>query len=512
MNRVPPLRFSGGGTFSFSSGRAGARVTVAAGNGHTGRVEIKMKILKPPLPVPVILTGREKDMNSKWIWLPVIMTALVILILLVSAGFAGDGNIIPENAGSESNANLVAVRDVADGLSGLTGQPASVIAPDGTSNYRTRLVLLGTTGGVTWWTGADRASSSSVLVVEDTLYIIDLGQGSTSRLSEVFNSDINVDSTGRKIEGDSPTFLENAKVLFFTHLHQDHTADYPSFLLIGPGAGLGRYTNRSTGMVTIDPIMVIGPGNRGELEADKNNYIKKGGHIVSTDSANPALITTTPGTRQMTSLIWQAYAQTINDMTLDNGYNDFTTLVRVREIGGTEPEDIPMPLSVTDPNNDTCPAMDPFEVYEDENVRVTAILVDHHQVYPAFAYRFDTADGSVVFSGDTGPDTKGNLQRLSKGADILVHEVIDPAWIDQQFGNPEPGTQKDALKTHLMQSHTTIDAVGTVATDCGVPTLVLNHIVPGDTPDTSLQQAKQNFSGTLIIGEDLMEIGIGKAR
>jgi len=37
----------------------------------------------------------------------------------------------------------------------------------------------------------------------------------------------------------------------------------------------------------------------------------------------------------------------------------------------------------------------------------------------------------------------------------------------------------DALKTHMLQSHTAIDAVGSVATDCNVGTLVLNHIVPG---------------------------------
>jgi len=155
--------------------------------------------------------------------------------------------------------------------------------------------------------------------------------------------------------------------------------------------------------------------------------------------------------------------------------------------------------------------MDPFEVYRDDKVRVTATLVDHHQVFPAFAYRFDTADGSVVLSGDTGPDTNGNLQKLVNGSDVLVHEVIDPAWIDQKFGIPEPGSQIAALKTHMLQSHTMIDAVGSVATDCRVKTLVLNHLVPGNTPISHLQQARGNFSGTLIIGEDLMQIGTGRA-
>jgi ribonuclease BN (tRNA processing enzyme) len=70
----------------------------------------------------------------------------------------------------------------------------------------------------------------------------------------------------------------------------------------------------------------------------------------------------------------------------------------------------------------------------------------------------------------------------------------------------------DALKTHMLESHTAIDDVGSVATNCSVGTLVLNHIVPGNTPTAHLLQAQQNFSGKLIIGEDLMEIGVGKAQ
>src|SRR5436189_2209739 len=38
-------------------------------------------------------------------------------------------------------------------------------------------------------------------------------------------------------------------------------------------------------------------------------------------------------------------------------------------------------------------------VMQDENVRVTCALVDHPPVVPAFAYRFDTAERSIVFPG-----------------------------------------------------------------------------------------------------------------
>jgi ribonuclease BN (tRNA processing enzyme) len=250
------------------------------------------------------------------------------------------------------------------------------------------------------------------------------------------------------------------------------------------------------------PLKVYGPCNRGQVEIDKTNFVGRGGQVIYTDSADPAKITATPGTRQMTETIWQAYAQCINDMALDNGYPDFRTLVEIEEIGE------PLPAQ-TDDRNVTCPAMAPFEVYSDDLVRVSATLVSHHQVYPSFAFRFDTSDGSVVFSGDTGKNTNGNLARLADGADILVHEVIDPAWIDRKFGaNPQP--PMDALKTHMLESHTTIDEVGEVAEACRVKTLVLNHIVPANTPIEHLRRAKTGYSGKLIVGDDLMEIGVGQ--
>ncbi len=151
-----------------------------------------------------------------------------------------------------------------------------------------------------------------------------------------------------------------------------------------------------------------------------------------------------------------------------------------------------------------------FNIHSDDLVRVSAILVDHHQVYPAFAFRFDTNDGSVVISGDTGPDTRGNLQKLAKGADLLVHEVIDNTWVDVCFKGAKKGDPAWPLYHHALTSHTGIDDVGKVAEQCNAKTLVLSHIGPGNTPVARLRQTKNNFSGNLIIGEDRMQVGLGK--
>ena len=370
--------------------------------------------------------------------------------------------------------------------------------------FNTKLVLLGTTGGMTWWPGSNRASASQALIVGDTMYIIDLGFGATQRLAEAFNHARFVTINGEKTQLELSTFLKNVRAVFFTHLHMDHLGDYPTFLMIGARAGFG-IPNR---------LQIIGPGDRGRLEENKTGY---SGTIIKAECGGPKPTTATPGTKQMTNLLLQAFAQNFNDCAMDAGYPDLPNIIDVKEIG--DPRTIPWPADFIPPDsskpwtrNEACPAMVPFEIYRDDLVRVSAILVDHYQVYPSFAFRFDTNDGSLVISGDTGPDTKGNLQKLAKGADVLVHEVIDNAWIESAFKGVKEGDPAWPLYYHAITAHTTIQDVGRVAEQCQAKTLVLSHIVPGNTPLSRLKKARNNFSGKLIIGEDLMEIGVGRVQ
>src|SRR5262252_4961468 len=60
-------------------------------------------------------------------------------------------------------------------------------------------------------------------------------------------------------------------------------------------------------------------------------------------------------------------------------------------------------------------------VYEANGVKVTAFLVDHAPVAPAFGYRVDYRGHSVSLSGDTRPSD--SLVKASEGVDVLIHEV-----------------------------------------------------------------------------------------
>ncbi|WP_295454055.1 MBL fold metallo-hydrolase [uncultured Thiodictyon sp.] len=389
------------------------------------------------------------------------------------------------------------------GDKGYTLSPA-VDADRDMAKYRTRLVLLGTTGGMTWWPGSKRASASQVLMVGDAIYIIDLGFGSLARLAEAFNFGQFITYEGHPMQLELSSFLTNLRAVFFTHMHMDHLGDYPTFLEIGARAGFGSK----------EKLPIIGPGNRGRLEENHSGYT---GTIIEAQSRDPALVTPSPGIKRTTELLLQAFATTFNDSARDEGYPDIPKIIDVREIG--DPKVIPWPpgFKVPDPGkpwsrDDTCPAMEPFEIYRDNLVKVSAILVDHYQLYPTFALRFDTADGSLVISSDTGPDTKGNLQKLAKGADVLVHEVIDEAWVDVAFKGVKEGDPAYALYHHALTAHTPIKDVGKVAEQCGAKTLVLSHIGPANTPMARLKEAQQGFSGKLIIGEDLLQVGVGKPR
>jgi ribonuclease BN (tRNA processing enzyme) len=144
-------------------------------------------------------------------------------------------------------------------------------------------------------------------------------------------------------------------------------------------------------------------------------------------------------------------------------------------------------------------------VMQDDFVKVTSTLVDHPLVTPAFAYRFDGPDRSIVISGDTA--RSDTLVKLARGADVLVHEAMWLPAIDRIVARD---VKAKTLKEHLLASHTTVEDCGRVAQAAGVKTLVLSHLVPGgDTTITDemwTNAARQYFHGRIVVGKDLLEI------
>lgn len=140
-------------------------------------------------------------------------------------------------------------------------------------------------------------------------------------------------------------------------------------------------------------------------------------------------------------------------------------------------------------------------------MKVTAAEVPHGAAKPSYAYRFDTAQRSIVFSGDTSRSNE--LIKLARDADILVHEVVNPAGVDAVVAATDPGNEP--LKRHIIEAHTPMEEVGEVAAAARVKKLVLTHFVPTgmpafDRPEVWIAGVKEHYSGEIIVGADLMEV------
>ena len=338
----------------------------------------------------------------------------------------------------------------------------------------TKVVLLGVGGGPT--AKKSERGISQAVVVGESVYLVDCGTGIYDQLYAA---------------GLIGPFRQTERLrnVFLTHLHSDHTADYFSHLLLAwPEQEVNTY----------------GPGRAGQLPREFAKAPEGGFPVV-----DPFGITPTPGIEDMTKFSTAAFAYDINVRMRDEGRPHLPDYIVPHDI--ELPEGIGRDYDYEETANGligTAPAMDPFVVLpEDDNgVTVTATLVNHAPVFPAFAYRFDTPDGSIVFSGDTSPSE--NLVRLARDADILVHEVLHQS-VEKLV--PESVPNRDKQLAHIYSSHTASTAVGKVAQDANVRKLVLTHFVPGDkvVPDEVwYEDAKANFGGEVIVGKDLAEVGV----
>jgi ribonuclease BN (tRNA processing enzyme) len=171
------------------------------------------------------------------------------------------------------------------------------------------------------------------------------------------------------------------------------------------------------------------------------------------------------------------------------------------------------------PPADTMRAQDiagPGLVYQDDNIRVTAAENCHYHFtkstpgygwQKSYSFRFQTPDRAIVFSGDTGP-CGHVLADFAKGADILVHEVIDLPAIEQALRTGVPPERMERLMNHMRTEHSTPEQVGKTASEAGVKLVVLSHMVPAPTGANDaayVDGVKKFYAGPVVVGRDLME-------
>jgi len=129
-------------------------------------------------------------------------------------------------------------------------------------------------------------------------------------------------------------------------------------------------------------------------------------------------------------------------------------------------------------------------VYDDGQMKVTAIETNHAPVAPAYAYRFDYKGRSVVVTGDTTADPR--LIAGSRGADILFSEALNRDMV-RTMEKSARAAGRDRI-AHIMADiqtyHIAPEEAADVANKAGVKLLVLYHLIP--TPDNFM--AKRIFT------------------
>ncbi|WP_348632008.1 MBL fold metallo-hydrolase [Pontixanthobacter sp. CEM42] len=147
-------------------------------------------------------------------------------------------------------------------------------------------------------------------------------------------------------------------------------------------------------------------------------------------------------------------------------------------------------------------------VFEAQGLTVTAFTVDHEPVAPAVGYRFDYRGRSLCISGDTSKSA--NLERACKGVELLVHEALQPALVQELETALKAQGNANAAKImfDIVDYHASPADAAESAQETGADMLVLTHLVP-PLPSAFLYpaflgDAENRCAGPIVVGEDGM--------
>jgi ribonuclease Z len=135
------------------------------------------------------------------------------------------------------------------------------------------------------------------------------------------------------------------------------------------------------------------------------------------------------------------------------------------------------------------------DVIETDSWRVSICEVPHVQPYlTCLAIRIDSDEGSLVYSGDTGPSKA--LERLAEDCDVLIHMCAS-------FSGSKENSDG------LIQAAGHMEAAKTAAI-ANAKTLVCSHIygqfdLPG-IRERVVSDISKVYSGNIVMGEDLLEL------
>ncbi|MES2699369.1 MAG: MBL fold metallo-hydrolase [Pseudomonadota bacterium] len=155
------------------------------------------------------------------------------------------------------------------------------------------------------------------------------------------------------------------------------------------------------------------------------------------------------------------------------------------------------------------------------DLRVSARINTHYD-FPleqvgttSLSYRFDNADRSITYSGDSGPSAA--LTDLAQDTDLLVSEAIalEPLIAGILASRPDmPPPLQASMRQHLSTHHIDASEVGLMASNAGAHHVVLTHfaVSPGPLSDSEgylRNGVRQHYAGQLDLARDLSSYDVG---
>ena len=166
------------------------------------------------------------------------------------------------------------------------------------------------------------------------------------------------------------------------------------------------------------------------------------------------------------------------------------------------------------------PGDEPQLVWSSGDVKVSAIRSTH--IAGHASYRVDTPAGSVVIGGDAGNDmlapprassTSDQVEKLAKGADVIVHTTMHPVM------GPDRGSGMPPVIFYRQSGATDL---GAMAKRAGAKYRMLTHLVPpigaerqgvwkipgGALTEADYRKAVEasGFTGNTIVGTELASV------
>ena len=262
-----------------------------------------------------------------------------------------------------------------------------------------------------------RANACTAVIAGGHIVIIDTGPGSWRNIAQ------------------ARLPAEHIDAILFTHLHSDHIGD------------LGEFAVQSWIAGRVTPLNIWGPA---ELPAPTT---------ASDDSGHKV------GTKNVLDVVngfSVAYDEDAAYRIIHHGANYLAP-----DGAGMVGHEIPTPK------------LDELvSVYDRDGLKISAFLVDHGPVKPAYGYRVEYNGRVAVISGDTKKTE--SVERFAKGADVLVHEALNPHMVDMIVrGLKNAGNERLAkMANDTINYHTTPVEAAEIANAAHVKLLVFSHIVP----------------------------------